>query len=252
MNNGSALPTRRDEAWRYAPAEVLAGLKALPEPTRIRVASGATHPIRTCISTGAASKVDIRPYAIDIAAGGRCEAFFVLTGGGYKRLDIDVTLAEGAHFELGAVAVGRGDEVTEIVTRIRHLEADSTSNQIIRAVAMEQATITVIGRIDVAREAQKTNAALGMRGLLLDRTATINAKPELEIYADDVKCAHGCAIGQLDEMALFYAQQRGIPKTEARNLLMEAFVTEAYDAIDDAKWRTHMADYAGSALRGTF
>jgi Fe-S cluster assembly protein SufD len=61
------------------------------------------------------------------------------------------------------------------------------------------------------------------KGLLLDRTATINAKPELEIYADDVKCAHGCAIGQLDEMALFYAQQRGLPMAEARNLLMQAF-----------------------------
>ncbi len=252
MTGQLAPPTRRDEAWRYAPADVLAGLKALPEPTRIAVAAGAVHPIRTCISTGAASKVDIRPYAIDIAEGGRCEAFFLLTGGGYKRLDIDVTLAQGAHFELGAVAVGRDEEVTEIVTRVRHLGPDSTSNQIMRAVAMDKASISLIGRIDVAREAQKTDAALGARGLLLDRTATINAKPELEIFADDVKCAHGCAIGQLDDMALFYAQQRGIPPAEARNLLMEAFVIEAYDAIEDAKWRTHMAGYAGSALRGTF
>jgi Fe-S cluster assembly protein SufD len=248
----TALPTRHDEEWRYAPIEVLAGLKVLPEAQHIAVAAGATHPMYKCISTGAASKVDIQRYQIDIAQGARCEAFFLLTGGGYKRLDIDVTLAEDAHFELGAVGIGRGEEVTEIVTRLRHVAPGATSNQVMRGVAMDKATITMIGRIDVAKDAQKTDAALGARGLLLDRTATINAKPELEIFADDVKCAHGCAIGQLDDMALFYAQQRGIPPAEARNLLMEAFVIEAYDGIEDAKWRTHMADDAGSALRGTF
>lgn len=248
----TALPSRRDEEWRYAPAEVLAGLKALPDAQHIAVAVGETHPLYKCISTAAASKVDIQRYQIDIAEGARCEAFFLLTGGGYKRLDIDVTLAEGAHFELGAVGIGRGDEVTEIVTRLRHVAPGATSNQVMRGVAMDTATITMIGRIDVAKDAQQTDAALGAKGLLLDRTATINAKPELEIYADDVKCAHGCAIGQLDEMALFYAQQRGLPMAEARNLLMQAFVAEAYGEIADSKWRDHMTGYAESALRGTF
>lgn len=248
----AVLPTRRDEEWRYAPAEVLAGLKALPEAAQIVVEAGATLPIYKCVSTGAANKVDIHRYHINIAKDARCEAFFLLTGGGYKRLDVDVTLAEGAHFELGAVGIGRGAEVTEIVTRLRHVAPGATSNQVMRGVAMDQSTLTMIGRIDVAKDAQKTDAALGAKGLLLDRTATINAKPELEIYADDVKCAHGCAIGQLDEMALFYAQQRGLPMAEARNLLMQAFVAEAYGAIGDTKWRDHMTGYAESALRGTF
>lgn len=247
----SALPTRRDEEWRYAPADVLAGLKALPEAEHIVVEAGKNETLCKYLSTGAEGKVDIQRYQIDIAEGARCEAFFLLSGGGYKRLDIDVTLAEGAHFELGAVGIGRGDEVTEIVTRLRHVAPDATSNQIMRGVAMDQATITMIGRIDVAKDAQQTDAALGAKGLLLDRTATINAKPELEIYADDVKCAHGCAIGQLDEMALFYAQQRGLPMAEARNLLMQAFVAEAFGAIGDATWRDQMTGYAESALRGT-
>ncbi|CAN1561614.1 sufD, FeS assembly protein SufD [Sphingomonadaceae bacterium] len=247
----TALPTRRDEEWRYAPAEVLAGLKALPEVQHIAVETGVTRPVYKCVSTGAANKVDIQRYRIDIAEGARCEAFFLLTGGGYKRLDIDVTLAEGAHFELGAVGIGRGDEVTEIVTRLRHVAPRATSNQIMRGIAMDRATLTMIGRIDVAKDAQQTDAALGAKGLLLDRTATINAKPELEIYADDVKCAHGCAIGQLDEMALFYAQQRGLPLAEARNLLMQAFVAEAYGAVDDAEWRERMIGHAEAALRGT-
>ena len=247
----TALPTRHDEEWRYAPAGVLAALKALPEAENIAVAAGVTHPLYTCILTGAESKVEIQRYQIDIAEGARCEAFFLLTGGGYKRLDIDVTLAEGAHFEMGAVGIGRGDEVTEIVTRLRHVAPRATSNQIMRGIAMDFATLTMIGRIDVAKDAQQTDAALGAKGLLLDRTATINAKPELEIYADDVKCAHGCAIGQLDEMGLFYAQQRGLPLAEARNLLMQAFVAEAYGAIDDAEWRARMIGHAEAALRGT-
>ena len=132
----TALPTRRDEEWRYAPAEVLAGLKALPEAEHIAVEAGATRPIYKCVSTGAANKVDIQRYQINIAEGARCEAFFLLTGGGYKRLDIDVTLAEGAHFELGAVGIGRGEEVTEIVTRLRHVAPGATSNQVMRGVAM--------------------------------------------------------------------------------------------------------------------
>ena len=248
----TALPTRRDEEWRYAPADVLAGLKAVPEAEHIVVEAGKTETLCKYVSTGAEGKVDIQRYHIEIAEGARCEAFFLLTGGGYKRLDVDVILAEGAHFELGAVGIGRGEEVTEIVTRLRHVAPGATSNQIMRGVAMDQATITMIGRIDVAKEAQQTDAALGAKGLLLDRTATINARPELEIYADDVKCAHGCAIGQLDEMALFYAQQRGLPMAEARNLLMQAFVAEAYGEIADSKWRDHVIGYAEAALRSSF
>jgi Fe-S cluster assembly protein SufD len=119
-----------------------------------------------------------------------------------------------------------------------------------RGVAMDKASVTMIGRIDVAKDAQKTDAALGAKGLLLDRTATINARPELEIYADDVKCAHGCAIGQLDEMALFYAQQRGLPMAEAKALLMQAFVAEAFNEIADPDLREHMVNVAEIALKG--
>lgn len=243
-------PTRRDEEWRYAPAEVLAGLKALPDAQHIAVGAGKTETLCKYVSTGAEGKVDIQRYQIEIAEGARYEAFFLLSGGGYKRLDIDVILAEGAHFEMGAVAIGRAEETAEIVTRLHHVAPGATSNQVMRGIAMEKATITMIGRIDVAKAAQQTDAALGAKGLLLDRTATINARPELEIYADDVKCAHGCAIGQLDEMALFYAQQRGLPMAAARGLLMQAFVAEAYGAIGDAERREHMAAHAEAALRG--
>ena len=87
---------------------------------------------------------------------------------------------------------------------------EATSNQVVRAVHWGSATGNFLGRIDVARDAQKTDAAQDFKGLLLQRGASANAKPELEIFADDVKCAHGAAIGQMDEMAGYYMAARGI------------------------------------------
>jgi Fe-S cluster assembly protein SufD len=87
------------------------------------------------------------------------------------------------------------------------------------------------GKIFVEKEAQKTDAFQQNNNILLSDKATINAKPQLEIFADDVKCSHGCTIGQLDESAMFYMQQRGIPKKEAKALLLYAFSNEVIESI---------------------
>lgn len=87
------------------------------------------------------------------------------------------------------------------------------------------------GKIIVEKEAQKTDAFQQNNNILVDDNATINAKPQLEIFADDVKCSHGCTIGQLDEEALFYLQSRGIAKKEARALLMYAFASNVLDSV---------------------
>jgi Fe-S cluster assembly protein SufD len=87
------------------------------------------------------------------------------------------------------------------------------------------------GKIFVEKEAQKTDAFQKSNNILLSDKATINAKPQLEIFADDVKCSHGCTIGQFDESAMFYMQQRGIPKKEAKALLMYAFSNEVIESI---------------------
>jgi Fe-S cluster assembly protein SufD len=100
-----------------------------------------------------------------------------------------------------------------------------------------KATGTYLGKVAVARDAQHTDSEQSVKAMLLDRTATANAKPELEIYADDVKCAHGCAIGELDPMGLFYLQARGIAPAEAKKLMLQAFVGgvfEGHDALMDA------------------
>lgn len=238
------LPTRRDEAWRYTPAPVLDALTALPVAEHLAVAAGAQQALYRTVDEG------ISTLSVTLAAGARLEAFFLLAGSGYRRLDLQVTLEQGAHFELGAVAVARDGECAEVVTHVRHVAPDATSSQLIRAVAAGDGVVNVLGRIDVARAGQRTDAALGVKGLLLGQRATINAKPELEIFADDVKCAHGCAIGQLDAAALFYAQQRGLPLDAAQALLVQAFAAEAYREASDEEARTALESDAIAAIGG--
>jgi Fe-S cluster assembly protein SufD len=110
-----------------------------------------------------------------------------------------------------------------------------------RAVASDQAVASLAARVEVARDAQKTDGEQSLRGLLLKRTATINLKPELEIFADDVKCAHGATVGELDRNALFYAQSRGIPRARAEAMLTRAFVADALDRIGEEAAREAFA-----------
>ena len=149
------------------------------------------------------------------------------------RVEVEVTLAEGAHFEFGGVTVGGRDTVREFVTRVTHAEPDATSNQVVRAVHWGQGTGNFLGNIEVARHAQKTDAAQSFKGLLLEKGASVNAVPNLEIFADDVKCAHGATVGQLDEAARFYMAARGLPPEVSRRLLVQAFIGDAFVALED-------------------
>ena len=116
-------------------------------------------------------------------------------------------------------------------TLVQHATPNCESHQNYKTILSDNSNGVFNGKIFVEREAQKTNAFQQNNNILLSDKATINAKPQLEIFADDVKCSHGCTIGQLDESALFYMQQRGIPKKEARALLMYAFSNEVIESI---------------------
>ncbi len=94
-----------------------------------------------------------------------------------------------------------------------------------------------LGKVEVARGAQKTDAEQSVKAMLLDRGATANCKPELEIFADDVKCAHGASVGELDAMQLFYAESRGLDPASARALLLEGFVMGLWDGVNSAARR---------------
>jgi Fe-S cluster assembly protein SufD len=116
-------------------------------------------------------------------------------------------------------------------TLVRHAQANCESHQNYKTILGDSATGVFNGKIYVEKEAQKTDAFQQNNNILLSDKATINAKPQLEIFADDVKCSHGCTIGQLDESAMFYMQQRGIPKKEAKALLMYAFTNEVMESV---------------------
>lgn len=152
----------------------------------------------------------------------------LLAGNASARAATRVTLAAPGAFASVDGAVLAGDTAKhDIQTVMNHAAPDTVSRQTWRAVARGQATASIAGRVEIARDAQRSNAAQSIRGLVLDRTATINTKPELEIFADDVKAAHGCTVGELDVQALFYMAARGVGPVRAKALLMQAFLAQA-------------------------
>jgi Fe-S cluster assembly protein SufD len=116
-------------------------------------------------------------------------------------------------------------------TLVHHIEPNCESHQDYKGIFGDHATGVFNGKVIVNKEAQKTNAFQSNNNILLDDKATINTKPQLEIFADDVKCSHGCTIGQLDESAMFYLRSRGIPQKEAKALLMYAFANNVLESV---------------------
>ena len=228
----ATLPTTRDEAWRYASSKGLAALtpEALDNWKEIELAAGETRRHALVLDDQHAGVHRVR---LTLGEGARAELFAVLTGGEYTRLEVEVRLARGAHFELGGVTLGGSESTREIVTRLDHAEPEATSNQVVRSVHWGKGTGNFLGTIEVARDAQKTDAAQSFKGLLLEKGASVNAVPQLEIFADDVKCAHGASVGQLDEMARYYMATRGLSPELSRRLLVQAFIGDALVGLAD-------------------
>ena len=224
----SALPTRKDEAWRYSDLTAVARVWPVATPEKFVVFAG-TAVTRDILQDAADGAVAIVQLDITVEAEARLDMTVLNFGGIYGRVALDVTLGDGAYFGLGGVILGRGEQTLEIVTTIRHAAPNATSHQTIRSVLDDRATGSFMGKVAVARGAQKSDAVQSVKALLLSRTATANAKPELEIYADDVKCAHGATVGELNANALFYLASRGVAPDEACALLTEAFIADALD-----------------------
>ncbi|MBB3938714.1 Fe-S cluster assembly protein SufD [Novosphingobium fluoreni] len=218
------LPTRRDEAYRYSDIDALAGV--WPVAREELVVAAGTSGTLDIVETGAATVA--RHLVITLEAAARFDLRVLLAGPSFGRIAVDVRLGEKADFTMGAAQLATGHETVEIVTEVTHTGLDATSAQIVRTVLAGHATGTYLGRIAVERGADGTDAGQSVRAMLLDRTATANARPELEIYADDVKAAHGCAVGELDAQGLFYLMSRGLPPAEAKRLMLQAFIAEAF------------------------
>jgi Fe-S cluster assembly protein SufD len=200
--------------------------------TQISLARGARL-MRSVRLMQAEGFVSIRDEA-DVGEAASLVSVFLGVGGAGSRIDGAIVLSgKGAFAEMGGALLTRGSQKQECAVTVRHEATDGASRQIWRAVAADQSTASLAARVEVARGAQKTDGEQSLRGLLLKRTATINLKPELEIFADDVKCAHGATVGELDKRALFYLESRGIPEARATALLTRAFVADALGRIGD-------------------
>ncbi|WP_240663450.1 SufD family Fe-S cluster assembly protein [Sphingomonas sp. UV9] len=177
--------------------------------------------------------VSLRDEA-EIGAGASLIVTVLGAGDAGTRIDGALTVSgDDAFAEYGGALLTRRDQRQECAVSVRHAALNGQSKQIWRAVAADTSTASLAARVEVARDAQKTDGVQSLRGLLLKRTATVNLKPELEIFADDVKCAHGATVGELDQRALFYMQSRGIPHAKAQALLTRAFVGDAFAQIAD-------------------
>ena len=225
------FPTRKLEEWRYADLDALQPVwEQLGEPERIAILPGQSLE-QAWLPSGDA--VQVRRVHLELGAGAAARIFALNSAEQYGRIELEVDLADGAEFEFFAANIGTGLSTNEIVTNVRHLEPNGRSQQVVRSVLNGKATGTYLGKIEVAHGAQKTDAEQSVKAMLLDRGATANAKPELEIFADDVKCAHGATVGELDPMQLFYAESRGLDPASARGLLLQGFITGLWDTAKD-------------------
>jgi Fe-S cluster assembly protein SufD len=158
----------------------------------------------------------------------------VSMGGQIARHDAIAVLAgAGADCRLNGLYLARGGQLLDNHTEIDHAMPNGTSHELYKGILDGRARGVFNGRIRVRPDAQKTDAKQTNKTLLLSDEAQINTKPQLEIFADDVKCTHGAAIGQLDEDAMFYMQARGIAFQDARNLLIHAFAGEVLDRVKE-------------------
>jgi Fe-S cluster assembly protein SufD len=169
------------------------------------------------------------------------DATSLALGGGITRHDITIELAgHGARCDLKGLALLRDAEHADHHTTVHHLVPHCESNQLFKNILDDRARGVYTGKVVVALDAQKTSAVQNNASLLLSDHAVINSRPQLEIYADDVKCRHGATIGRLEPEALFYLRQRGLSALAARGLLTFAFANEVLDTFANESLRNAM------------
>lgn len=210
----------RDGDFRNTGIEIVVGDKA--RLTHVRFAQAA------------AKAVQVEDVAVRVARGGLYRAHLFNAGAELSRLTLRITLKDlGANVELSGVSVLGGPLHADVTTHVYHAAGETQSTQLFKHVAGGKSRAVYQGKITVARGADKSDSRQTAKALLLGERAEADLKPELEIFADDVKCAHGAAVGDLDSDSLFYLRARGIPEHEARNMLLRAFLREAVDGIEN-------------------
>lgn len=193
------------------------------------------------IQQGSADEVLMNNTLINVADAAKAFCYTCTLDGKLIRNNLTLVLnGERIDAHLHGLYLVSGKTLVDNHTVVDHRKPNSYSNELYKGVLDENGRAVFNGKIFVRPDAQKTNAFQSNRNILLSETSTIHTKPQLEIWADDVKCSHGCTTGQLDEEALFYLRSRGIPKDSARGLLLNAFGAETLEGIRDESLRTYV------------
>jgi Fe-S cluster assembly protein SufD len=181
----------------------------------------------------------------------RSDSNFITLHGGVVRNNLWVSLND-ENCENNALGLFLADQDQHVdnFTYVNHKKPNCLSNQLYKGILDDKATGAFNGRIHVWQDAQKTLAYQKNNNILLTDDATMNSKPQLEIYADDVKCSHGATVGQLDEEGLFYLRSRGISQKESRLLMMYAFADEVLSHIKLPALRDRITELVDKRLRG--
>ncbi len=167
-----------------------------------------------------------------LGANANLHSFHLALGSALKRIDVTVQHeGEGAHCEVNGIYLPRGEEQVDYHTCIEHAVPNCTSSETFRGIIGDRASAIFNGRIHIHPDAQKTRAELSNKNLLTSHEAEVNTKPELEIYADDVQCAHGATVAQMDATALHYLCTRGVPRAEAEVMLSYGFINELVEGV---------------------
>lgn len=231
-----------DRGSRLTVIEISLGQGAylLNTVAEIHVAEGA-HLTHIRLQQEALEAFHVSTSYVDVRAGGSYDSFTLTLGAGLSRTEVHASLSgAGAMAQLNAAQILSGSQHADFTSVVGHAAPGCTSRQTVKSVLAGRSRGVFQGRIEVAREAQKTDGYQMNQALLLSPYAEIDSKPELEIFADDVKCSHGATVGELDAEQMFYLRSRGIPDAEARSILVRAFLAEALDAVADEALRLHL------------
>jgi Fe-S cluster assembly protein SufD len=170
----------------------------------------------------------------DLNRNARLRGFTLAMGSRLKRIDYQLNhRGQGADLDLQGIYLPRNKQMVDYHTNVQHWVPHCTSNEVFRGIIADSAQAIFNGRIYIHPQAQKTLAELSNKNLLTSNKAEINTKPELEIYADDVKCAHGATVSQLNATALYYLQSRGVSRAEAEVMMSFGFINELLEQIPE-------------------
>lgn len=220
----SLVETAQPAEFRNVGLEVILAEQAQLEHVRLSLASDAG--------------VLVEEALLRLAAGARYNGHFAGFGSKLSRMELEIALeGKGAQAYLSGIAVLDSRRHNDVTTHLRHLVGDTHSDQLFKQVVSGHARAIYQGKVTVAKAANGSDSNQTAKALVLSDQAEADLKPELEILADDVKCSHGAAVGDLDADSLFYLRARGLPEIDARRLLMQAFLEDALARIMDADRR---------------